>query len=348
VNYKSVASLNKDVVTWLASLPRDIEVIVGVPRSGLLVANLLALHLNLPMTDVRGLLDSRLLASGQRFGRQRADYLDLPRNVFMVDDSVLTGSQMRAVREQIQAAELPHSVKYGAVYVTVESKDLVDDYYCDLPVPRVFEWNVMHGYIMENACVDIDGVLCRDPSEEENDDGPAYREFIRKVSPLYVPTRTVGWLVTSRLEKYRGLTEEWLQRHGIQYGGLIMMDFPDKQARVRANSYAAFKAAAYDETGASLFIESSLNLAREVARLAGKDVLCTETWEMVGPTRMNRQYRRGQRFARLLLRHPFQACWRVAGSIWRRVRQQRRRAQHRHEIREWLRRRDDLTDQNRQ
>jgi hypothetical protein len=47
----------------LCRLPRNLEVIVGAPRSGMLVANLLALHLNLPMTDIEGLLGSRLITA---------------------------------------------------------------------------------------------------------------------------------------------------------------------------------------------------------------------------------------------------------------------------------------------
>ena len=44
MNYRSVASLDRLVLEWLCRLPRDLDVIVGVPRSGMLVANLLALH----------------------------------------------------------------------------------------------------------------------------------------------------------------------------------------------------------------------------------------------------------------------------------------------------------------
>jgi len=42
----------------------DIDLIVGIPRSGLLVANLMVLHRNLPMTDVIGLHDGRLTDTG--------------------------------------------------------------------------------------------------------------------------------------------------------------------------------------------------------------------------------------------------------------------------------------------
>jgi orotate phosphoribosyltransferase len=64
VEYRTVAQLDDAVVSWLADLPRDIDIVAGVPRSGLLVANLLALHLNIPMTDVAGLVEGRVIQAG--------------------------------------------------------------------------------------------------------------------------------------------------------------------------------------------------------------------------------------------------------------------------------------------
>ena len=76
MNYRSVADLNRSIVSWLPSLPGDIELIVGVPRSGLLAANLLALHRNLPLTDIDGLLAGRIFESGDRLnGGKRYDFL---------------------------------------------------------------------------------------------------------------------------------------------------------------------------------------------------------------------------------------------------------------------------------
>ena len=67
MNYRSINDLNKTIIDNLYLLPRDIDLIVGVPRSGLLAANLLALYLNLPMTDVKGLLEGRTISSGKRY-----------------------------------------------------------------------------------------------------------------------------------------------------------------------------------------------------------------------------------------------------------------------------------------
>jgi uncharacterized HAD superfamily protein len=90
--------------------------------------------------------------------------------------------------------------------------------------------------------------------------------------------------VTCRLEKYRALTEQWLQKHGVQYGQLFMMNLPSKEARVASGSRASFKAQVYRTTQALLFVESSVGQARDIARLANRPVLCTDTQQMVYPS----------------------------------------------------------------
>ena len=286
MEYRTVAQLDDAVVSWLAELPRDIDIVAGVPRSGLLVANLVALHLNVPMTDVAGIVEGRVIQSGARFnGSDARPFLSKPRHVLVVDDSVCSGSAMARVKAQLAAAALPHRITYAAVYMSPEARldGHVDLYREVVAMPRVFEWNLMHGTVLANSCVDIDGVLCLDPTDDENDDGECYARFLRDTPALLLPTAPVAWLVTSRLEKYRKQTAEWLARHEVRYGGLRMMQYPDMAARRAARAYARFKTDVYLDTGAWLFIESSAALAAQIATLAGRSVFCTETREMLQP-----------------------------------------------------------------
>jgi orotate phosphoribosyltransferase len=292
MKYRSVADLDEDVVAWLPQLPADLELIVGIPRSGLLVASLLALHLNLPMTDVAGLIEGRVLQPGPRYSDDVTGLLDEPRRVLVVDDSVLLGRQLETVKTRVRTARLVHTVRYAALYPAPASEHHVDFYFEIVETPRCFEWNLMHHpWVLSKTCMDIDGVLCRDPTPAENDDGPQYRRFLTSSDRRYLPTAPVGWLVTARLEKYRALTEEWLRANGVEYGELIMMDYPDMAARRAANAYASFKAEAYARTGALLFVESSSTLAAEVARLSGKSVFCLETRKMIDPEFLSRMRR---------------------------------------------------------
>jgi len=286
VEYRTVAQLDDAVVSWLADLPRDIDIVAGVPRSGLLVANLLALHLNIPMTDVAGLVEGRVIQAGARFkGSDPRQFLTRPRHVLVVDDSVCSGSAMRNARAQLAAAALPHRLSFAAVYMAPEARldGHVDMYREIVSMPRVFEWNLMHGTVLSNSCMDIDGVLCIDPTNEENDEVHDYLRFLRATPALHLPSAPVGWLVSLRLEKYRAQTEEWLARHKVRFGELRMMQYPDMAARRAARAYAQFKADIYMETGAWLFIESDAAVAVQIAQLSGKSVFCTETREMLAP-----------------------------------------------------------------
>jgi orotate phosphoribosyltransferase len=129
MRYRSVADLDDDVVEWLPRLPGDLEVIVGIPRSGLLAANLIALHLNLPVTDVEGLVEGRVLQPGPRYAAGVTGLLDHPANVLVVDDSILFGRQLQAVKERIGAAALPHTVRYAVLYPAPGSERHVDFFF---------------------------------------------------------------------------------------------------------------------------------------------------------------------------------------------------------------------------
>ena len=288
MNFRSVAQLSDQVHAWSRKLPHDIDLIVGIPRSGLLVASLLALYRNLPLTDLQGLLEGRMLSTGHR-GKKlgAAGYLSQTRNVLVVDDSVFTGKQLDRAKQMIAEARLPHTIRYGAVYVEPKRADKVDFFREKLAMPRVFEWNVMHHSTLQHSCVDMDGVLCADPKMNENDDGPRYQAFVNQADELLVPhSGTIGWIVTSRVEKYRAQTEAWLAAHGVAYDHLIMLDYPDGETRRRLKIHSAYKADVYREVGAQLFIESSVRQAFEIANLSLKPVLCIDTMQMIHPGTM--------------------------------------------------------------
>lgn len=284
MNYRSINDLNACIVASLHRLPRDLDLVVGIPRSGLLAANLIALHLNLPLTDLDGFIEGRLLGGGERLKTKRTPVDPFrPLKVLVVDDSLTSGSALKQCKERLKTAGLDQNVRYLCVFVDAWAISKVDYYFDVCPMPRVFEWNLFHHAILEKSCVDIDGVLCRDPSEEENDDGEKYRHFISNVPPLFIPSVKIGWVVTSRLEKYRALTEQWLGKAGARYGELVMMQYPDKQARMRANRYAEFKSEIYTSRGAELFLESSKKHAEDMVGITGKSVFCVDTREMLTP-----------------------------------------------------------------
>ncbi len=286
MEYRSVAELNARIVDWCAVLPHDLDAVAGIPRSGMLAANLIALHLNLPVTDLAGLCEGRLMHAGVRYEEGRDPALpSRGARVLVVDDSILFGASLAAARESLRDVASRHELLFGAVFACPEAvrEGKIEHFAEAVPVPRIFEWNVMHTPMMSEFCVDIDGVLCRDPLPSQNDDGPRYLEFVRDAPALILPRYEIGWLVTSRLEKYREQTEAWLVRHGVRYRELRMMQYPTMKARQQAAAYSRYKAEVYLETEARLFIESAPHTAREIAALSGRPVFCTDTREMIYP-----------------------------------------------------------------
>jgi orotate phosphoribosyltransferase len=309
VNYRSVADLNDDIIAWLPRLPRNLEVIAGVPRSGLLAGNLLALYLNLPLTDVERLLEGRTMSAGPRYrGMGPSELLKTPRNVLVVDDSSLSGRAMRQVRDRVRAADLPHRVLYAAVYVADAGLESVDLWCRYLPPPRCFEWNIMHHAMLERAAVDMDGVLSEPAAS------PAGGELaLIDAEPIFVPARKIGLVVACRPEAYRAITEDWLHEHGISYDQLRMMDLPPgRPPQVQAE----FLSEVYKRNDAALFIEHWRPRARAIFRDSGKPVLCTQDWRMLRPGLFATGVSELKHFAGQFMREPANALreakWRLA------------------------------------
>ena len=276
--YRNVSDLNKIILKRLNVIPRDFDLIVGIPRSGMLPANLLALYLNRPYTDIHSFINGHIYKAGAR--GQFFDIKDF-KKILVVDDSIASGSAMDKCKESLKHLEADFSISYCAIYVIPGKEKIVDYYFEIVPLPRYFQWNILNHTSLEKACFDIDGVLCIDPTEEQNDDGEKYRDFILNAPPLFIPGSKIGTIVTSRLEKYRKETETWLAANNVKYNDLVLLDLPDKEARMRANSHAAHKAKTYASKPYVLFIESSLSQAIEINRIAKKPVLCTENFEMI-------------------------------------------------------------------
>jgi orotate phosphoribosyltransferase len=281
MEYKSFDDLHRTIINNIGKIPREVDLVVGVPRSGLLAANIIALTLNLPLADFGGFLQGRVLSSGRRLAQGDSLFHRERLKVLLVDDSLQSGTQINSIRSAIEDARLPHEIIICVVYAGTDGVGKVDIVFEVISKNRVFEWNIFHHPRLINSCIDIDGFLCEDPTPEQNDDDSNYLHFLEHAKPLYAPTVPLGWLVTCRLEKYRKPTKDWLERNGISYKELIMMDLPSKEVRVSLGGHALFKSEVYTRTRASLFIESSLRQSREIAQRTRKPVFCVETMTML-------------------------------------------------------------------
>ncbi|MFC5972565.1 orotate phosphoribosyltransferase [Halomarina salina] len=267
MDYRSVDDLNAAVRRLAWDLPNDVDRIVHLDGSSSVAASLLQQTTGLPVVDTEEIR-----------GEEAVDGEVL----LVLADHV---GPDESVERRVRPSDLADSatVRSAAVYVSERAADRPDYWTETVADPCAFEWELLHPETLGNACVDIDGVLCRDPTPEENDDGPRYREFLTTVEPRLIPDTRVGWLVTCRLEQYRPETEQWLDEHGIEYDELVMWDLPSKAVRDERGGHGEYKADVYEATGASSFVESSRHQAIVIARQAEKPVYCFDENQVIPP-----------------------------------------------------------------
>jgi uncharacterized HAD superfamily protein len=278
MNYRSIADLSTTIRLGQHRFPKTLDLVVGIPRSGLLPASIIALNLNLGLCSLDDFLANRPI----RHGRTRPMRDGVPalagdaRHVLVVDDSIYSGGTLDQTRQHLASyGGSDRKVTYCAIYATEECARLVDIAMEVIKSPLLFEWNLMHNKSVAKYCVDIDGVLCLDPTQAQNDDGANYLEFLRTASPLAGSSFPIGHLVTSRLERYRAQTVDWLHDHGVEFEHLHMLDLPDAATRRRLGAHAPFKAEVYRSLETTmLFIESEEHQAETIAQISGKPVLC--------------------------------------------------------------------------
>ena len=274
---KLVYSSFTDLVQLISEKTNDLsckfDLIVGVPRSGMIPAYIIALNLNLPVIDLESFVKNINPPSGERLNFKIDNK---PQRILLVDDSIQSGGQLRKAIKKVSDFGNFY-IKTLAVYASEDGATYVDYYFKVLKFPRIFQWNILNSWIYEYSCVDIDGVLCEDPTEDQNDDAEAYVNFLKNANPKYIPSCHIGVLVTNRLEKYRDLTVDWLNNNNIKYHNLIMLDLPDKQTRLKLGIHSIFKSEVYNKyNNHLLFIESSKKQALDINKITGRNVFCVE------------------------------------------------------------------------
>ena len=280
INYKSISDLNYCIKNNINKIPKDVDLIVGIPRSGMLAANIIALNLNVNFVSIDEFLNNIKIKSSSRIIKKLEKCSDA-KKVLIVDDSVNAGNTIENIKQLL--AKSTNNLIYCCIYGLKKTYNKVDVCMEQVEEPRLFEWNIFHRSFLEKCCVDMDGVLCKDPTEKQNDDGPEYSNFLFNTPALIKPTFKIGSIVTSRLEKYREQTVEWLKKNQIKYDNLYMLD-SDAKTRREKMLHAPFKAKIYKKIISSeLFIESDYYQSIEISKMSGKQVLSFANQKMIYP-----------------------------------------------------------------
>lgn len=265
---------------WVEQFPRQYDLVVGVPRSGMLIASIVALKLG------KGLTTPDLLAKGEYWHSNRAGRklsLDEINHILVIDDSVDKGRAMGKAMAMIESIDSEFSVTKAALIVKEETKHNADLYYKIIEAPRTFEWNILHRKISSYAsegilAVDLDGVLCPNPPKGADDDEDWYVEWMRSANPFLIPGFEIDVIVTCRLEKYRAITEAWLREQNVRYKKLIMWDVPTKADR--QGKFAKHKIESILDVKPDMFWESNRQQAEAIWEKTRVPTLCIDEMMM--------------------------------------------------------------------
>lgn len=271
MNFVSYEQMTRDAVTLARQLPRNTQGVLGIPRSGMMVAAIVAQELDCHLGDVSSYAQGRgFTRPGRRMGRKTEG------PIVLIDDSHYAGQAMSGAMAELglnPALRFQGDVRTAALYVLPGNEDRVWYHVRAIPAPRLFAWNWRSHDLMENALFDLDGVICMDP-DAKDDGGEAYGADLVGLLPLWLPQRRIKGVVTGRLEKWReGHTKPWLYDHGVQYGELVMGPWATVQERKEYGA-ARWKAEVYAASDASLFVESCIISAGQIFHATQRPVFC--------------------------------------------------------------------------
>ena len=252
--HKELADIHK----WVHLLPKDIDAVVGIPRRGLLYANLIAMELGKPLSTPDKLMRGEFWMSAQNPVNKLFSY----NKILLVDDSTETGKQMIATSEMLQKAFPGLVIKTAVLYLGPYRK--IDYYYYKIPkrLGTEYEIALMHGGCGRHPLgTDLDGVLCNDVPEGISDE-----EHYRKALAYRIPKGKIEFIATGRLEEYRRDTELWLDEHNVNYDNLYMR-------KSKSQNPAIFKSSIIKREKPKWFWESSASEARIIRLFTGGRVI---------------------------------------------------------------------------
>lgn len=249
----TTTQLAADTLRMVKQIPNTVTGVVGVPRSGMIPASILATHLNLPLYTLEG---KDILHCGH--GRRFTEPADGMSQLLVVDDTVMLGGTSKRRR-------LPQPHLFGAVYKNPHADVGVDVVGVELEPPHFLEWNFFNSKFVEKCAFDMDGILCEDQD-------PPYNQ---PCQPLHLPRNyTIPAIITARFEKHRRITQVWLERHGIKYNDLVMGPWQSEAERSKPGAISKYKAKEFKKRGLQWFVESCPIQSKEIAQLTGAWVIC--------------------------------------------------------------------------
>jgi orotate phosphoribosyltransferase len=258
LRFVTTQQLAADVLLLASQLPHKLAGVVGVARSGLLPANLLAMLLHLPLFALReDTADVIPVGHGWRLGKLP----DQAAPLLIVDDTVMSGTSLSKSKGIARRCLADRKLLWSAIYVNPGARLKPDVWVHDLAL-HFLEWNLFNSVHLPQLALDFDGILTHDGTDR----------------PLYLPRKgEVPLIVTGRSQAHRVGSMAWLTKHGVRVKRMVM--FPGETPRDPL-VIARYKAQHWGPSGLAYFVESDPIQAKEIARLVGRPVICPAAGEV--------------------------------------------------------------------
>lgn len=284
MEYISYQKLIEDIKINFIKVPKDILGVIGVPRSGMLPATIIANQLNVGLCTINEFVEKGAIIFDKNHGNRKLRSVQ-SKKILVVDDTCYNGTETKKNRAKLSCFNEEYEFVYMCIYL--EGNCIVDkpDLYLVNIVDKVknsgfdiclYEWNLFSNpAIMEKTIFDLDGVLCAEPPDERN--LTDYLHYINNPIPLIVPTLDRITVCTYRLIKYKEETLKFLDNVGLTEKMVYMFNSNTYEERSKTPPYV-YKSYIYNKlSDYKLFVESNDNQAREICKITKKPVYCVET-----------------------------------------------------------------------
>jgi hypoxanthine phosphoribosyltransferase len=147
MKYISLDDLAQTIRKNIHKVPRDIDFIIGVPRSGMIAASIISSYLNVPLIDIDGFVSGLHPTGGSRLNYFTKNHQNTNK-VLVIDDTVFGGTAMNNTKKRL-SVRTDLKFVYMCVYLEGVGQNAVDIYLADLRQYTdannrivLYEWNI--------------------------------------------------------------------------------------------------------------------------------------------------------------------------------------------------------------
>lgn len=256
INYRSISDMRNVLYRKLSIIPSNFDYVVGVPKSGLLPATLIAINKNIELISIEkliGNIKSNCNINSKNWKKHSQYDCNKSYDILLVDDSVNTGEAINNAKALIKRCNSNLNIYTLCVFSTMASLNEVDYALEICEQPRVFEWNIVHNRVLEKTLISAKGLLVVDDCIEG-----CFNVYGRKIHTVFNDTN----LPDSKLK-------EFLSNRNVEFFHLLSS--PNMCELYITNSDLCFSIVYEDENAKELFEKTNKPV------LCFKSGICYET-----------------------------------------------------------------------